>query len=400
MITIEAAESALRSIYLDSVIEDINTKTNPFLTMIGKNKKEVAGKDARATIRYGNAGSVGARAENGDLPVATHNKTAEISVPLKNMYGTFQISDKAIRASQNNSGAFSGLLQGEMENLISTAQADLNRMIYGNGRRIVAVADSINLSTKTVTIQRRYNGNIKEGDLVDIYDSCGNVFATALSVATVDTSFDEFTFTGTTNSVMRGDRFYVYKTEDKGLEMNGIDSIFGYDDMYNLRLSEHEGIAPYVKNDFASTPGVLNEDAMIEFMDAYEEHCQGLPADILLTHPGVRKALFENLREFRTNVDVTEMEGGFKGFSFNGIPMYADVKCKAGSLYALNSDSWSMHELCDWTWLAGDDGSVLRQIEGKPAYSATLVKYADLICDKPFIQGRAAGYSATKSKAA
>jgi hypothetical protein len=63
-------------------------------------------------------------------------------------------------------------------------------------------------------------------------------------------------------------------------------------------------------------------------------------------------------------------------------------------MYALNSDSWNMYELCDWTWISGDDGSILKQIDGKAGYSATLVKYADLICSKPFIQGKVTNYSA------
>lgn len=138
---------------------------------------------------------------------------------------------------------------------------------------------------------------------------------------------------------------------------------------------------------------VMSEENVLSFLDGYEEHCQSNPADIFLTHPMIRKALFENLKGTRSNIDVTEMECGFKGFSFNGIPMYADIKCKGGCMYALNSDSWSMNQLCDWTWLNGDDGSILRQIDGKAAYSATLVKYADLICEKPFLQGKVGGYS-------
>ena len=42
-------------------------------------------------------------------------------------------------------------------------------------------------------------------------------------------------------------------------------------------------------------------------------------------------------------------------------------------------------------WLEGDDGKVLKQIAGKPLYSATLVKYADLICDRPIGQAVISG---------
>ena len=42
-------------------------------------------------------------------------------------------------------------------------------------------------------------------------------------------------------------------------------------------------------------------------------------------------------------------------------------------------------------WLEGEDGSVLRQVPGKPVYSATLVKYADLLCSRPNGQGMLSG---------
>lgn len=42
-------------------------------------------------------------------------------------------------------------------------------------------------------------------------------------------------------------------------------------------------------------------------------------------------------------------------------------------------------------WLEGDDGRVLKQVANKPVYTATLVKYADLLCEKPMGQGLITG---------
>jgi len=52
-------------------------------------------------------------------------------------------------------------------------------------------------------------------------------------------------------------------------------------------------------------------------------------------------------------------------------------------MYLLNTNNFTLHQLCDWEWLEGDNGNVLHQIANKACYSATLVKYADLICDRP-----------------
>ncbi|MCL2851074.1 MAG: phage major capsid protein [Firmicutes bacterium] len=313
MITISTAESALKNIYLESVIHDINTKTNPLLTMAQKNTKTIAEKDAKAIIRYGGEDMVKAGREDGDLPMSTDARQAEIIVPIKNLFGTFHITDKALKAAQNNPGAFASLIGGEMTNLVSMAQSNLNRMIFGGGA---------------------------------------------------------------------------------GLDMNGIDSLFKQGTLYNLSKSDHADIMPFESVNGDSSQ-IISEDDIICFLDEMEEHAGGQATNLIMTHPVVRRALFEELKDNRTNIDTAELAGGFRGFTFNGIPMYADVRCEAGAVYALDSESFVMQQLCDWTWLEGEDGSILRPVSGRPVYSATLVKYADFICEKPFLQGKLSGFNQT-----
>ena len=86
-----------------------------------------------------------------------------------------------------------------------------------------------------------------------------------------------------------------------------------------------------------------------------------------------------------------ELKGGYKAISYNGIPLVSDRFIGNDEMYLLNTKEFTMHELCDWQWLEGDDGKIIRQIAGHPTYSATLVKYADLICDKPSGQAKLSG---------
>jgi len=402
MITISSAENALKNIYLESVINDINTKTNPFLTMVQRNAKAVNGKEARANIRYANGGSVASGAEGGDLPINQNGKNAEIVSQLKNLYGTFQISDKAMRAASGSASAFAGLLAQEMQNLISTAQSSLNGMIYGNGKKLLGYTESVTILTNRFIVPARFLPNLKVGDAI-ILASANNETLVAGTIDTITASTREIKIAAT-QAWMNGtqDRYYIYSATADETELSGIDTIFRQDKIYNLDRASHAEIAPCIMaraatGGSAATLEVLDEAEIMKFFDMYEEHCQGIPADLLLTHPIVRKAVFENLKSNRTNIDVAELAGGFRGFSFNGIPVYSDIKCKGGTMYALNSDSWAMHQLCDWTWLSGEDGGILKQIDGKAGYSATLVKYADLLCDKPFIQGKVTNYSAVRA---
>lgn len=90
-------------------------------------------------------------------------------------------------------------------------------------------------------------------------------------------------------------------------------------------------------------------------------------------------------------MQTMEIEGGFKTLSFNGIPVVADRFCPEGTMYLLNTEDFKLCQLCDWQWLEGDDGKILRQVPGKPVYNATLVKYAELICERPGGQAKLTG---------
>ena len=49
-------------------------------------------------------------------------------------------------------------------------------------------------------------------------------------------------------------------------------------------------------------------------------------------------------------------------------------------------------QLCDWEWMEDEGGRILSKVPGKAAYTATLVKYAELICKRPFAQGMLQAY--------
>lgn len=170
-----------------------------------------------------------------------------------------------------------------------------------------------------------------------------------------------------------------------GGEINGVESIFG-ETMYNLDATQSAEIAPHKTE--LSGDGALTETEILNFLDSYESHCESNPADIMLTHPSVRRALYEQLRENGSHVDLCEFKGGYSGFKFNGIPVYSDAKCNQNTMYALNSKDWAMHEMGDWDWVTSDSGGILNKNDDRATYTATIVKYADLLCDKPQFQGK------------
>jgi len=113
------------------------------------------------------------------------------------------------------------------------------------------------------------------------------------------------------------------------------------------------------------------------------EEVSGSAPDLIVCSWGVRRALLKYFKENGVRMDSMEIEGGFKALSFNGIPVVADRFCPPKSMYFFNTNDIKMYQLGDWQWLEDDNGRILHQVPGKPVYTATLVKYAELMFERP-----------------
>lgn len=386
-VTLTNADNALKSLYLDVVSEQLNNNVNPLLAKIKQSTNDVWGKEVRKLAIYGMNGGIGAGTEDGDLPSATGNNYGQFVTTLKNLYGTIEISDKAIRASENNSGAFVNLLNAEMEGLIKSSTFNFGRMLFGDGSgklgTVKAIASGV---IELDTVQ-----NLIEGMVVDFRDANGNEIANATSrkILTVDRAGKKITVSGstlTTSAVAAGSMVTVQGSY--GNEITGLKAIFdpAHTSLYGLSKASNTWLNPYVLKD----AGEISEATLQTALDTIEEN-SGSAVNFIVCSWGVRRALQKLFSENKRNVDVMELAGGFKAITYNGIPVVADRFCPAGTMYMLNTEDFTLHQLCDWQWLASDDGKILRQVASKPVYTATLVKYADLICARPNGQGMISG---------
>ena len=156
MITIQTADNALKSFYLDAVTEALDMKANPLLAKISRSTANVMGKDVRKLVKYGVNGGISAGSETGALPPASETDKVQFVSTLKNLYGTIEISDKALRASAGSEGAFVNLLNDEMQSLVKSASFNFGRMLFGDGTGKLATVTSKTVDTYAY---RFYDGN-------------------------------------------------------------------------------------------------------------------------------------------------------------------------------------------------------------------------------------------------
>lgn len=379
MVTTQTADNALKSYYLDIVSDQLNLSANPLLAKIGRTTADVWGKDVRKLVRYGVNGGIGAGTEEGALPSAGGNRYAQFTASLKNLYGTVEISDKAIRASANNEGAFVNLLNDEMEGLVKSSSFNFGRMLFGDGSGKLAIVTLVSGTEYTVDSVIA----LAEGMIVDLYAS-GSAIATGRTVVAVDRSAKKITLSGA--SVTGAKDAVVVLQNSYGLELTGLGAIFSDSaTLYGVTRVGNSWMNPYTE----TAVGAITENKIQKAMDKVEENA-GSAVNFIVCSWGVRRALINELSKSR-HTETLELDGGFRALSFNGIPVVADRFCPEGTMYLLNTEDFRLHQLCDWQWLEGEEGKILRQKAGKPVYTATLVKYAELICSRPCGQAKLSG---------
>ena len=390
MVSLTSASNALKNVYLGVVANQLNVNANPLLGKIEQSTKDVWGKKIIKLAPYGINGGIGAGTETGSLPNAGENKYVQFTSELKNLYGKIEISDKAMRASANSAGAFVNLLNAEMEGLIKASSFNFGRMLYGDGSGLLATVASFDSTTGVVTLDSVRN--LIEGMIIDIYDGASILTnGKSIRINYVDRVNKQVTFDmpSVAPVIAKGHTFYVQNS--KGLEITGLGAIFSNSvTLYGLTRADYKWLSPYM----ATAQTEIADEVIQGALDHLEE-VGGSTANFITCSTAVRKAYQKYLTYYRRNIDIMELAGGYKAITYNGVPIYADRFVEDDTMYVLNTDEFTLHQLCDWKWLEGEDGRVIKQNANEATYSATLVKYADLICNKPNAQGKISGISST-----
>lgn len=314
MVTIASAENALKTLYLGVVSEQLNTQVNPLLAKIKQSTTDVWGKEVRKLVPYGANGGIGAGTEDGLLPAPAGNNYEQFQLTLKNLYGTIEISDKAMRASANNSGAFVNLLNAEMEGLVKASKFNFGRMLFGDGSGVLATVSSATGNVLTLDSVK----NVMEGMVVDVLDSDGVSKVASRRITIVDRTAKSITLSGAAiaaSTIAEDDVITVQGSFNK--EITGLGAIFSDSDyLYGLKRSDNKWLSP---KSYAATSGAIDDATIQKVIDEMED-VSGSSADFIVCSSGVRRAYQKYLAQNRTNVDVMNLEGGFKAISYNGIP--------------------------------------------------------------------------------
>ncbi|MBQ7351608.1 MAG: phage major capsid protein [Clostridia bacterium] len=387
MITLETADKALKTVYLGVVGNQLNVSANPLLTKIKQTTSNIFGNEIRKATSFGVSGGVSAGSESGELPGAYGKKYQQFVATLKNLYGTIEISDKAIRCSQNSAGAFVNLLNEEMESLIKSSTFNLGRMLYGDGSGILATVNASNeVDAEYLSVDSARN--FIENLACRYVTKAGSQYTAdePIVVQHVDRANNQVSFN--IGPAMDYNGYKIATLNGLKSEITGLGKIFDSNasSIYGLDKNMFKWLNPYVKTNV----GAISETVMQTAIDEIEE-VSGSEIDFIACSAKVRRAYQEEIGSYKRNIDVMNLQGGFKAISYNGIPVVTDRFVEDDAMYLLSTKDFELCQLCDWQWLEGNDGKIIKQKDGYPVYTATLVKYAELLCNRPNAQAKLSG---------
>lgn len=389
MLSVTSLNDILKSFYLDVAQKQINSGASPLYDMIEKSSVTVSGKNAIVPVYYGVSGGIQtSRDDAADLPEANPCLRATLEVPLRNVYGVIDITDKALRVNKNSAEGVIDLLGTEIQAMVNSARHNLNRMLWTIGDGVVGTVGDLTDHTSRIKYPVESTRLLSPGMVVDVYR--GSVVVVA-GVRIADVNHDDKVVTLTSmisasTPLQAGDKLYAYNSHAD--ELCGIPYLFDSQSTsyYGANKSQFAG----VKGTDRNLGQALTTEAMQDFLDLLETRSDSTP-DLIVCDKKLRRDYIQYLQANRTNIDYLNLDGGFRTLSYNGIPLYGEKFCPEGEMYFLNTDNIKMVQLADWEWLEGNNGTILNRLDNKAGYQAVLVKYANYCATVPQTLGRLYG---------
>lgn len=261
----------------------------------------------------------------------------------------------------------------DLEDALTDAKDQLSRMVYGDGTGKLATCTVQTTVTNLVVSSVQY---LSEGMLIDIMDNANAVKVSGREITVVDDATNTITISGAAVSTLGTDSIVV--SGSYGLELTGFGAVFTPGNtLYGVNRAQNRWFDPQVMN----IAGAISETKLQQATDDAERKAGG-NINFYATTYGVRRAYQNLLMGHKRFIEPMKLEAGFEVLTYNNKPFTSDKYAPAGTIFALDLSTWKMLQLGDWDWIS-EDGAVLSRVADKPIWEATLVKYAELICNKP-----------------
>ena len=446
-------DEVLKVFYLPGIQDYLNNGT-PLASMIETNQKDVSGKSATIENHYGRSTGTGSRADGGALPTASYQKFKTSTVPMKYHYGRVNLNGPLLAATKDEKGAYGKALDIEITGIVEDLKKETNRQMWGCGYGILGRWRSG--ATTSQTVQKKYRGNSVGGDAFGstfgskylekrndsvpvVVTLAGNnngtfvVDETDMATSAITRGADYDTITVTDPSVTEAIGTFYVRPSGLGtyaasgahrLEMMGLSGLVGNTDLDNIALADGiytggttndplQGLAVATYPWFTSIVDThasgryagqraLTLTLMQTIFDMVEETAgKDYGPNVMFTTRAIRREYLELCQADRRTVNTMELDGGWTGLDYNGIPLLVDNDAIDGEIHYLTTKDLQIYRMSDYEWMQ-KDGAILSRISGYDMYEAVIYRYAEfgvtnratqaVLCDLSYTKSINEGY--------
>lgn len=380
-------EQALKTVYDGGIIDLIHTKAPMAEKFKSIDAKKWGGAEVVRPMKITRSQGVGAAAEGGAIAAAGRVKFAKRSITMKYLYGRAQFSAQVMKASQGERFAFVDAASVEMDDIIDTLQNEAGRMIWGDGRGIMAyVNDTTPSGSATVTIDSpggfagATNGGrfLNEGMVVGFINPATGALRsgvrTVQSVASDGTSVTLDAAPGATVA----DNDYIVRVANTTVT-DAIDSSYQKEPMGMAGLDDdgtyvatlfgvNRTTVPLHASTVIANAGAWSSDIVQRLIDVTSQVGGSATTDLWM-HQSGRRAYVASMNDDRryTGTDLMRPDGGTqaasgKKLTFGTLPINEDRYAPYGIVWATtDAAGFERYELDRGSWV-NEDGSILKII--------------------------------------
>jgi len=403
--TLSNYSAALKEVLLPYIQDNWNNQT-PLVDQIKADSSvEFINDTFYAPVRTSrHAGIVALNSDSSKLR-SGQASTSRASVSSQNLTGTFDITLKAIKASENKAGAVAADLQFQAESLTKDFAKDINRQYYSDGYGVIGqVGGSVGAGTLGLTA---INSSLDDGRSIDWYGSVnGDIAANkylqvgmAIGIGTAAADVGTITSISGTTVVVTGAPAIV--ANDAIYKVDGDDALGGEIEGVRRALSSTTGTATYAglarstsgwTPQLGTTAGALTLTEMEQKYLAAQEYAMKDDNYMILTNVTLYRKYGDMLTALRRSVNTLDLVGGWKGLDFQAgggkVGVVSDFECPDGEVVIINFDTWKLCQISDMGWVEEPGvGSLVRRRDYL-TYQATMSWFANLICLAPAANAR------------
>ena len=404
-----AFDAALKTVFGPRLVDELNSDVALY-TKYQKGDKEMwEGRDTvEWALRVGRNEGFAYGRERGPIAEAGHQSYVPFKVPLRFGWARLNISGPVMKVSKTNKGSFKRALQSEYDGLRQDFIDDKNRILFHDGRGVLALVNGAGSNTTTLTVDApggiagSTNGAryLQVGQIIAILNSTGTAVSSVRTVTAVSAAGTTVTLDSIISAtdaldnglIVRAPNLNVTSVNDTAFNKEPMGALGHNDDgtFVNNYFNVNRTAYPVMKSNVFSAVGALNLDVMQQAFDVAAQIGRGSPTEIWCHH-SVRRAYLALLtanRRYLSTGGANSHDGGFKGnalkseIEFGGVPLMVDKDAPYSTMFMMDWDGAVAWENTPGEWI-DEDGAILARVPGQDAFEAVWRCYDNFSHDQP-----------------